>query len=86
MHWYWWALILVSILIPVGVAVWWFWLRVPRLPKLGKKFEVWYGRVNAWANDKRRLEKDVKACRKAGVKVKSVAELVDKLKNEAGVL
>jgi electron transfer flavoprotein beta subunit len=26
------------------------------------------------------------ASRKAGVKVKSVAELVDKLKNEAGVL
>ncbi len=68
MQWYWWALILVSILIPVGVAVWWFWLRVPKLPKLGKKFEVWYGRVNAWANDKGRLEKDVKACRKAGVK------------------
>ena len=70
MQWYWWVLILVLVLAIAGAAfaAWWFLFRVKSPPPIGKKFEVWYGRVNAWAHDKRRLEKDVKACRKAGVK------------------
>lgn len=69
MQWYWWVLIVVAVLALAGIAALLVYMfREPELPKLWSRFECWYGRVNAWANDKGRLEKDVKACRKAGVK------------------
>ena len=69
MQWYWWVLIVVAVLALAGIAAFLVYMfREPELPKPWSRFEVWYGRVNAWANDKGRLEKDVKACRKAKVK------------------
>ncbi len=72
MYWYWWTLIVILVLAVAGglawLAVWLVGIRRKAPPKIGGKFMAWYGRVNTWASSGRKaVEKDVKACAKAGV-------------------
>jgi hypothetical protein len=69
MQWYWWALIVILVLAVVaGLVAWLLSGGTKSPPKIGGKFQTWYGRVNTWASQgAKALEKDVVACAKAGV-------------------
>lgn len=68
MQWYWWILVVVLVLAVVaGLAVWLLSGRRKAPPRIGGKFQTWYGRVNTWAASEKSLDKDVQAMAKAGV-------------------